>query len=265
MALHTLSSADKDWLTLNRAARDWLAGPLGQLLLTQEQPWLEEELARLFGGFLLHYGPAAEKPPQPGKIQRSVRLGAPFSGVDIVCEDQAWPVSENSADAVLLQHGLDFSLVPHGLLREAARGVRPGGHLLIVGINPSSLWGARHYLSRGGLRKARCISPERITDWLNVLGFVLEKRRFGCYRPPLSSLTWQHRLAPLERLGQSWNLPGAGFYLLVARKLVRGVRPNQVNSRQPLGKLLPMPVAQVSRYEPRQSENCTTKRGMTDT
>ncbi len=37
------------------------------------------------------------------------------------------------------------------------------------------------------LRKARCISPSRVADWLNLLGFALEKRRFGCYRPPLAS------------------------------------------------------------------------------
>lgn len=266
MSEHPYASADKEWLVLNGAARQWLAGPLGQLLLSQEQPLLDEELSRLFGGFLLHYGPAAERPPEAGKIQRSVRLGAPFSGVDVVCEEHAWPVSESTADAVLLQHGLDFSLSPHSLLREAARGVRPGGHLLIVGINPISLWGVRHYLTRGDLRKARCISPERIIDWLSVLGFALEKRRFGCYRPPLSSLAWQNRLAPLERLGHAWHLPGAGFYLLVARKLVRGVRPNQLRARQTLGKLLPMPVAQVSRYEPKQPESCTNiKRGITDT
>jgi SAM-dependent methyltransferase len=255
MSGHPIASADKEWLNLNAAARTWLAGPHGKLLLTQEQPLLEEELGRLFGGFLLHYGPAADNPPGTGMIQRTVRLGAPFTGIDIVCDEHSWPVSEGTADAVLLQHGLDFSLMPHGLLREAARGVRPGGHLLILGINPLSLWGLGHTLKRGDLRKARCISPARITDWLNVLGFVLEKRSFGCYRPPLSSPVWQERLAPLERLGRRWGLPGAGFYLLVARKLVRGVRPNKVVNRPPLGKLLPLPVAQVSRYQPGQPDN----------
>lgn len=249
MSDHPFAHADSEWLNLIGAARTWLAGPLGQLLLEQERQLLEEELARFFGGYLVHYGPAADTPPDARQIQRSVRLGAPFKGVEIVCEEQSWPLTEHAADVVVLQHGLDFSLSPHGLLREAARSVRPGGHLLIVGINPLSTWGMRHLFARDGLRKARCIAPSRVCDWLHLLGFALEKRRFGCYRPPLSALAWQVRLAALERIGASWQPPGGGFYVLVARKLVVGLRPLRPPSRQPVGKLLPMPVAKVSRRE----------------
>src|SRR5690606_40394232 len=66
-------------------------------------------------------------------------------------------------------HGLDFSLSPHALLREAARSVRPGGHLLIVGVNPWSAWGATRLVSRKAFRHARCIRPTRVSDWLNLL------------------------------------------------------------------------------------------------
>ncbi|MCR4509978.1 class I SAM-dependent methyltransferase [Pseudomonas sp. 32.2.56] len=249
MSDHPFAHADSEWLDLIGAARTWLAGPLGQLLLEQERQLLEEESARFFGGYLVHYGPAADTPPDARQIQRSVRLGAPFKGVEIVCEEQSWPLTEHAADVVVLQHGLDFSLSPHGLLREAARSVRPGGHLLIVGINPLSTWGVRHLFARDGLRKARCIAPSRVCDWLHLLGFALEKRRFGCYRPPLSAPAWQVRLAALERIGASWQPPGGGFYVLVARKLVVGLRPLRPPSRQPVGKLLPMPVAKVSRRE----------------
>lgn len=249
MSDHPFAHADSEWLDLIGAARTWLAGPLGQLLLEQERQLLEEELARFFGGYLVHYGPAADSPPDARQIQRSVRLGAPFKGVEIVCEEQSWPLTEHAADVVVLQHGLDFSLSPHGLLREAARSVRPGGHLLIVGINPLSTWGMRHLFARDALRQARCIAPSRVCDWLHLLGFALEKRRFGCYRPPLSAPAWQARLAALERIGASWQPPGGGFYVLVARKLVVGLRPLRPPSRQPVGKLLPMPVAKVSRRE----------------
>lgn len=249
MSDHPFAHADSEWLDLIGAARTWLAGPLGQLLLEQERQLLEEELARFFGGYLVHYGPAADTPPDARQIQRSVRLGAPFKGVEIVCEEQSWPLTEHAADVVVLQHGLDFSLSPHGLLREAARSVRPGGHLLIVGINPFSTWGMRHLFARDALRQARCIAPSRVCDWLHLLGFALEKRRFGCYRPPLSAPAWQARLAALERIGASWQPPGGGFYVLVARKLVVGLRPLRPPSRQPVGKLLPMPVAKVSRRE----------------
>jgi SAM-dependent methyltransferase len=210
---------------------------------------LEDELGRFFGGYLVHYGPSAETPPCAPQVQRNVRLGAPLPGVEIVCEEQAWPLSEHAADVVVLQHGLDFCLSPHGLLREAASSVRPGGHLLIVGINPWSSWGLRHVFAHDALRQARCISPQRVGDWLNLLGFALEKRRFGCYRPPLASTKWQARLAGWERRAGAWQLSGGGFYLLVARKIVVGLRPVQPVRREPMGKLVPMPMAKVNRKQ----------------
>ncbi|MBJ7547405.1 methyltransferase domain-containing protein [Ectopseudomonas chengduensis] len=249
MTDQAFAQADPEWLKLIGEARDWLAGPLGQLLLEEERRLLEEELARFFGGYLVSYGPGAEGPPNAGQIQHNVRLGAPMPGVQIVCEEQSWPLGEHAADVVVLQHGLDFSLSPHGLLREAARSVRPGGHLLILGIHPWSAWGVRRLFARDGLAKARCIAPSRVGDWLSLLGFALEKRRFGCYRPPLASLAWQMRLRRMESWGDAWQLPGAGFYLLVARKLVVGLRPLRQSRREPMGKLLPMPVAKVSRRD----------------
>lgn len=249
MTEHPFAQADSQWLDLIGEARAWFETPQGQLLLQDQQRLLEEELARFFGGYLVHYGPGGQPMAQATQIQRTVRLGAPFAGVEIICEEQSWPLGEHAADVVVLQHGLDFSLSPHGLLREAARSVRPGGHLLIVGVNPLSAWGTKRLYSRDAFRRARCIAPGRVSDWLHLLGFALEKRRFGCYRPPLSSPAWQARLLPLERFGGRWQAPGAGFYLLVARKLVMGLRPLQQSRRQPMGKLIPMPVAKVSQRD----------------
>ena len=241
------AQADPEWLTLISAAREWLSGPIGQFLLDEERRMLEDELGRFFGGYLVHYGPSAQTPPSAPQVQRNVRLGAPLPGVEIVCEEQAWPLSEHAADVVVLQHGLDFSLSPHGLLREAASAVRPGGHLLIVGINPWSSWGLRRLFAKDALHKARCFSASRVGDWLNLLGFALEKRRFGCYRPPLASKAWQSRLSGWERKAGSWQLAGGGFYVLVARKMVVGLRPVNPMRREPMGKLVPLQMAKVNR------------------
>lgn len=247
------AQADERWLQLTSAARLWLKGSLGDLLQSEGQRLLNGELARYFGGYLVHYGPSAIPPPGATQIKCRVALGAPLPGVHIACDEQAWPLSEHAADVVVLEHGLDFSLSPHDLLREAARSVRPGGHLLIVGINPWSTWGLRHLFARDALSQAHCIAPGRVSDWMRLLGFSLEKRQVGCYRPPLSSAAWQSRLLPLERWGTRFKAPGAGCYLLVARKMVVGLRPLQPARREPMGQLLPMPVAKVSRrdVEPR--------------
>lgn len=247
MTDHCCTKAPDQAMQIAESARLWFETPPGQQLLRQEQQALEGALQRCFGSYLVHCGPFAGVPLQAQKIKRCVRLGAPMDGVEIHCDEQAWPIGEHAADVVVLQHALDFCTSPHGLLREAARSVRPGGHLLILGVNPWSLWGARHLTARDGFRQARCIRASRVGDWLNLLGFALENRRFGCYCPPLSSSDWQARLARLDRLGNRLQAPAGGFYLLMARKLMIGLRPLRQQRRERMGKLLPMPVAKVSR------------------
>lgn len=246
MSEHPLSGAAIDQQRLQEAAQAWFAGPLGRLLLESQQALLAEQLDGHFGSFLLHYS-CVGAPPPLRHITHAVRLGPALPGVEMVCAEDAWPVLEHGADLVLLQHALDFAVSPHRLLREAARCVRPGGHLLIAGIHPWSLWGLRHWLATDALAQARCIAPARIADWLHLLGFALEKRRFGCYRPPLASAAWQQRLEGWERLAGRWQGVGGGVYLLVARKMVVGLRPLRQERREPMGKLLPLPMAKVNR------------------
>ena len=79
----------------------------------------------------------------------------------------------------------------------------------------------RHYLGQSWLGQAGFVRPGRLIDWLELLGFAVEKRLDGCYRPPLMSPAWLQRLTFFEQLGQQRLLPGGGFYCLLAgRQLV---------------------------------------------
>lgn len=240
---------DTEWRNLACNARGWLESPSGLLLQQEGSRLLDEALAPLFGSYQLTYGLTESDPPEAPQIRHHIRLGAALPGNHLFCEEQAWAVVENAADVVILHYGLDFSLGPHGLLREAARAVRPGGHLLIVGINPWSAWGVRKKMLFGLRGKVQSITHERVCDWLSLLGFALEKKQFGCYRPPLESLIWQQRLICLERWGNAWHLPGAGIYLLAARKLVSGLRPLPMMRRGAKGRLLPVSVTGRRSFE----------------
>ena len=57
-------------------------------------------------------------------------------------------------------------------------------------------------------------------------------------------------MSRLESIGQQLQAPTGGFYLLVARKLMIGLRPLRQERRERMGKLLlPMPVAKISRRD----------------
>ncbi|OWQ37490.1 SAM-dependent methyltransferase, partial [Pseudomonas sp. DrBHI1] len=62
-----------------------------------------------------------------------------------------------------------------------------------------------------------------------------------------ASPAWQQRLAGWERVAGGWQSAGGGVYLLVARKMVVGLRPLRLERREPMGKLLPLPLAKVNR------------------
>ena len=233
----------EQWLKLVESGQHWFDSPIGQQLLAQQQPHLTAELNRCLGSYLLHYGPVSQPLPAPAHIRRVVRMGPPRLSVDILAEESAWPIAPNALDAIVIQHGLDFSHDPHELLRQAARSLRPGGQLIIVGLNPYSFWGVRQKIFSRSTRGARFWRSSRVADWLNLLGFALEKRQFGCYLPPLSSARWQERLAALE--SQTGRMPWGGFYLLSARKLVAGMRPVHQRRRLRTATLLPFPVAQA--------------------
>jgi hypothetical protein len=94
-----------------------------------------------------------------------------------------------------MPHTLEFTSDPHRLLREAERVLMPEGAAGDHRLQPLSLWGMRQSFGRMANRPfvpaARDqIAFMRLKDWLKLLGFDLERGRFGCYRPPLVTDKW---------------------------------------------------------------------------
>ncbi|SDS06748.1 Methyltransferase domain-containing protein [Halopseudomonas sabulinigri] len=222
------SISQADLLRLLHEARGWLDSAAGQMLLDAERNAQRLALPQCFGQHLVQYGLAPEMLDPDEKVMRhhwhldmECRAGA------LAVEEARWPFAAQSLDAVVLHHGLDFSLSPQTLLREASQAVRAGGHLLIFGFNPLSAWGMPHYFGQSWLGQAGFVRPGRLIDWLELLGFAVEKRLDGCYRPPLNSPAWLQRLTFIESLGQQRLLPGGGFYCLLARRQMFGALPQR--------------------------------------
>src|ERR1700744_5994204 len=145
------------------------------------------------------------------------------------CALLALPFEAQSVDLIVMPHTLEFTSDPHRLLREAERVLMPEGQLIILGFNSLSLWGARQSLGKVAGKPFvpaahEMIAFTRIKDWIKLLGFDLERGRFGCYRPPLVTDQWLARYQFMEAAGDRWWPIFGAAYMITAIKRVRGMR-----------------------------------------
>ncbi len=221
-------------------------------MLEWEQAHLDTAVVDLFGFHALQLGLAELEALRANRMPHrwvGVETGAPEAvnsgdsaklqraAVALHCDFDALPFDSNSLDLVVLPHALELARDPHLALREVERVLVPEGRVVIVGFNPSSLWGMRQAigrLRRGlGLGKNRDLflpgggefmRYRRLRDWLRLLSFEVEAGRFGCYRPPVRSQTWLARFEWAERFGERWWPVFGAVYFVVAVKRVRGMR-----------------------------------------
>ena len=228
----------------------WLQSPPGRYLLAWEQAQLDSTVTDLFGFHALQLGlPELEglrfnRMPHRWVAEDGLREGDRMPpGLGLHCDFDALPFDSQSLDLVLLPHTLELARDAHDTLREVERVLRPEGRVVIVGFNPASLWGLRQ---RAGQARQRLglsgqlylpsagefIGYRRVRDWLRLLGFEVERGRFGCWRLPLRSDAGLARMAWLEAAGaRVWPVLGA-VYLVEAVKRVRGMRLVGLTRRQ---------------------------------
>jgi SAM-dependent methyltransferase len=159
---------------------------------------------------------------------------SPAGPADFCTDFCALPFADDSLDLVILPHSLESSPDPHATLREVARVLVPEGRVLILGLNPNSLWGWRqmrdrwrHRLWHGRLylpQTGEFIAPRRLRDWLSLLNFETEPMQCGCYAPSVQSPKWLKRSKVLDQLGPRWWPFLGSVYAQVAIKRVHGMR-----------------------------------------
>jgi len=212
---------------------DWLQTPPGQYLLAWEQAQLDAAVVDVFGFHAVQLGlpelPALRANRMPHQWLAVDAASAP-TGAALLCEFDALPFESASLDLVVLPHALEMARDPHQTLRECERVLRPEGRLVILGLNPASLWALRQNLSR--LTARRHFLPQsgdligywRLRDWLRLLSFEVDSARFGGYRPPLRTEKWLNRWAWIEGTGARWWPVLGAVYYITAVKRVHGMR-----------------------------------------
>jgi SAM-dependent methyltransferase len=211
----------------------WQSGFLGQLAIASEAVLLGQALDDVFGPTLLQlgrWGGSGELWQNAPSRRPCVCAPQVDAGVDIVTRLSELPVSGAGADAVILAHALETVSDAHALLREADRVLMGEGTLIVLGFRPISPWGWRAKASRRGFPPGsqRLVSERRVRDWLKVLGYELERVRYGLYCLPFAAAP----NAPAS-IRRGWIYPfAAGVYLLKARKRLYGVTPLRPRKRR---------------------------------
>jgi SAM-dependent methyltransferase len=260
----------------------WLATPPGRWLLDWEQARADLAVADVFGYHALQLGlpeldglranrmphrwlasEVAPALPAP-KPQANGAAHAHSVPLAIHCDFDGLPFPSQTLDLVVLPHTLELAREPHETLREVERVLLPEGRVVIIGFNPTSLWGLRQSagtlaqrLGAGGGRfvpgVGEFIAYRRLRDWLRLLSFEVEGGRFGCWRPPLNTQAWIDRWAWAEDAGERWWPMFGGVYMLVAVKRVRGMRLVGLSRRK---RLLPKAQTAVARKTAPAEEPC---------
>ena len=220
---------------------DWVASPPGRYMLEWEQAHFDEAVADVFGYFALQCGlpqiDGLRNNRMPCRVQARFLDDVADGGAAVqstaltvrLAHFEELPFASQSLDLVVLPHVLEFAHEPHQVLREVDRVLRPEGRVIVSGMNPLSLWGARQAIPRAVVQpflpgEGRFIGQPRLRDWLKLLGFELDRGRYGCYRPPCRSQKWLERTAFMERAGDRWWPICGAVYFVSAIKRVRGMR-----------------------------------------
>jgi SAM-dependent methyltransferase len=209
---------------------DWLRTPAGQYALTWEQVQCDQAVADVFGFHALQLGL-----PELDALQAN-RMPYRWLGCEhqpeqlmsergmLLTQSHALPFADASLDLVVLPHTLELSPDPHATLREVERVLVPEGRVVVLGFNPTSLWGLHSRWHQAVTAPGELIGHWRLRDWLQLLSFEVASNNLGCYRPVLRSQRWLQRMAWMDKAGARWWPIFGAVYCMVAIKRVRGMR-----------------------------------------
>lgn len=211
----------------------WFDESFGQKLYEWQKVCCQRSLSQVFGYRLAQIG-ISPRHSFLENLQPSHKfiLSRAHDDASCQCEFDALPLPSGTIDIVLLHHVLDFSGHPHAALIEAARLVTAGGHIVIIGFNPFSLfglykwpaviWPGKAIWRHNSLRKGRVI------DWLQLLGFQVSSGSLGCDGTNGGQFNrWTKRF-------MTRDLSQGAFYMIVAQKMVTPLRPIKPRDWSPL-------------------------------
>ena len=129
--------------------------------------------------------------------------------VDLKADPNQMPFQTGSVDLLILPLTLELCNSPERVIREAERVIADDGRIVIYGINPWSVWNLLRRISGGSddlPRRQQSLSRRRVREWLQLLGFDIERQTSLLYGLPREFPEEERRA---DRLGRLF-LPGCG-------------------------------------------------------
>lgn len=241
MRIHPLFNSEKRYHSIS----DWYQTELGQYLLGELAENLEPVLSTSFGYYSLQIGCAAESEALLNgcRIKHHFTLDRDINEVDVCARSAFLPIANDSVDLVVIMHHLSTTAEPHALLREVSRILIPEGKLIVIDFNPVSLWGVRHFF-QSWLEQipwsGHFFSASRLNDWMQLLGFSLQKHLRAGYLPPIQQPRILRHLSWLEKGMRNWIRFSSALNVLVYDNNTMPLTP--VRERWVKRKILPAKV-----------------------
>jgi SAM-dependent methyltransferase len=194
----------------------WSQLPHGKCLLKQTQQRIDHTITRCFGYHLLKLGQLSSRlSAAKSPIIHQINCAPSGKDIGLFADLHLLPIQDSSIDLCILAHELDFSSDPHQLLRELDRVLTLDGTLIISGYNPISLFGLRSLLTPKNPHTARLFLPNRVIDWLHLLGFeIQQKQHFDFVSCQFNSKYSNF----IESIGQRYLSYFCSSYFIVAKK-----------------------------------------------
>ena len=248
---------------------DFLETSQGRMLLNWESDQYGEIVSDTFGFHALQIGCSTFDTLKTNRIVTHWFVDPSFERLDtlerehpytgVQAESTRLPFDNDAMDLVTLPHTLDFSTSPQQTLREAARVLHPEGRIVLTAFNPLSLWWLRQKSVAWGCRpylpsRAVPISLYRLKDWLSLLGFEIDRGRFGLYSPWCRSEKAFKHWNWLNKAGDRWTPHCANLIMLSAVKRLPGTHRLESSTLNRAAEIItgrkPIPAQREANREP---------------
>jgi hypothetical protein len=206
-----------------QALEHWFSTDMGAQIIQVFQSQIDSFQKKLNGNILLQLGSCAENPWLNAFRFQYKWILSPYltETTTLAASLHQFPLDRNSVDCVLAPLTMDMFSITKSPLDEIDRILKPMGHVIFVGINPFSVWGAWLKLS-----SESCFG--KLHKWppsvLSIKYAMLRRGYIQCYLsnfyyiPPVKEKKIIQKLEILNVIGRMISPMPAGFYCLVMQK-----------------------------------------------